>query len=117
MDNYEDENEFNPTQIQKLAQGAVEAAVGSDQITYQKDKVNKWCQDIIETSIIELAKLSKQFKYAVTCIIVQNNGSGLQTAATAYWDTKNDGLMSVQHYSPTFHCILTIFCMAISDTH
>ena len=43
----------------------------------------------------DLAKLGKPFKYAVTAIITQNNGAGLQSAATAYWESKTDGLISV----------------------
>eukprot|EP00347_Sterkiella_histriomuscorum_P001171 403373054 len=113
MENMDDDMDFNSEQVQKIAQQAVELVVGSDNIVYQKDKVNQWCQQIIETCIKDLAKLQKPFKYAVTCIITQNNGSGLQTAATAYWETKKDGLISVQLGSATFYCIVTIFAMAI----
>ena len=113
MENLDDDMDFNSEQVQKIAQQAVELVVGSDNIVYQKDKVNQWCQQIIETCIKDLAKLQKPFKYAVTCIITQNNGSGLQTAATAYWETKKDGLISVQLGSATFYCIVTIFAMAI----
>ncbi|CDW77188.1 UNKNOWN [Stylonychia lemnae] len=113
MENMDDDMDFNSEQVQKVAQQAVELVVGSDNIVYQKDKVNQWCQQIIETCIKDLAKLQKPFKYAVTCIITQNNGSGLQTAATAYWETKKDGLISVQLGSATFYCIVTIFAMSI----
>ena len=44
---------------------------------------------------------------------MQNNGSGLQTAATAFWETKKDGLISVQYGNNTFFAIVTIFAMAI----
>ena len=77
MENYDDDQDFNSEQVQKIAQQAVEVVVGSDNIVYQKDKINQWCQQIIETCIKDLAKLQKPFKYAVTCIITQNNGSGL----------------------------------------
>ena len=86
---------------------------GDPNIMYQKDKVNQWCQQIIDTCIKDLAKLNKPFKYAVTCIIMQNNGSGLQSAATGYWETKKDGLISVQLGGETFFCIVTIFAMSI----
>jgi dynein light chain Tctex-type 1 len=63
--------------------------------------------------IKDLARLEKPFKYIVTCIITQNNGSGLQSAACAFWEGKKDGLTSVQIGSQTFFCIVTIFAMAI----
>ena len=44
---------------------------------------------------------------------MQNNGSGLQSAATAHWETKKDGLISVQLGGETFFCIVTIFAMGI----
>lgn len=55
--NYDDDMDFSSEQVQKIAQQAVELVVGSDNIVYQKDKVNQWCQQIIETSIKDLAKL------------------------------------------------------------
>ena len=110
----DDDQDFSSEQVQKIAKAAVEVVVKQDQnIAYQKDKVNQWCQQIIEACIKDLAKLQKPFKYAVTCIIMQNNGSGLQSAATAYWETKKDGLISVQLGGDTFFCIVTIFAMAI----
>ena len=87
--------------------------IGSDQIEYQRDKVNQWSQQIIEMCIKELARLNKKFKYVVTCIIQQNNGAAIASAATAFWDTKSDGLISVQLGQPTYICIVTVFCMQI----
>ena len=78
MENFDDDQDFNSEEVQKIAKAAVEVVVKQDQnIAYQKDKVNHWCQQIIEACIKDLAKLQKPFKYAVTCIIMQNNGSGL----------------------------------------
>ena len=74
----DDDQDFNSEQIQAIAQQAVEIVVkGDHNIAYQKDKVDQWCQQIIEACIKKLALLNKPFKYAVTCIIMQNNGSGL----------------------------------------
>ena len=76
----EDDMDFSSEEVQKIAKDAVELVFKSekDQNTpYNKDKLNQYCQQIIEACIKELAKLNKPFKYAVTCIIMQNNGSGL----------------------------------------
>ncbi len=58
----------------------MEQAVGHENIVYNRDKVNMWCGQIIDYCIKELAKLNKWVKYVVTCIIMQRNGAGLQTA-------------------------------------
>ena len=45
MENYDDDKDFSSEEVQKIAQGAVEVVVKGDQnIAYQKDKVNQWCQ-------------------------------------------------------------------------
>ena len=70
---FDDDQDFNSDEVQKIAKAAVEMVVkpSADQnIVYQKDKVNQWCQQIIECCIKDLAKLQKPFKYAVTCIIM-----------------------------------------------
>ena len=69
MADFEDENEFNSEDVQRIAEEAVNNVIGSDQIEYQREKVNQWSQQIIESCIKDLAKLNKKFKYVVTCII------------------------------------------------
>ena len=49
-------------------------------VEYSKDKVNGWSNTVIDGCIKELVKSRKKFKYAVTCIIMQKNGAGLQAA-------------------------------------
>ena len=69
MTDFEDELEFSSEDVQKIAEEAVNNVIGSDQIEYQREKVNQWSQQIIESCIKDLAKLNKKFKYVVTCII------------------------------------------------
>ena len=69
MAEYEDDTEFNSEQVTQIAQNVVENVIGGENIIYQRDKVNQWSQQIIEGIIKDLAKLNKQFKYVVTCII------------------------------------------------
>lgn len=40
MDNFEDDRDFNSEQVKQIAQTAVEQVIGSDNIVYQKEKVN-----------------------------------------------------------------------------
>ena len=69
MAEFEDDQDFNSEQVQKIAENALQAVIGSNNLTYNLEKVNQWTQQIIEQCIKELAKLNKQFKYMVTCII------------------------------------------------
>ena len=40
MDNFDDDQDFNSEQVKHIAQTAVEQVVGSENIVYQKEKVN-----------------------------------------------------------------------------
>ena len=42
MTDYEDENEFNSIDVQRIAEEAVNNVIGSDEIEYQREKVNQW---------------------------------------------------------------------------
>ena len=42
MADFEDENEFNSEDVQRIAEEAVNNVIGNDQITYQREKVNQW---------------------------------------------------------------------------
>ena len=109
----DDEHEFVAKKVERIAQNAINAVVGGEQIIYAKEKVNDWWRQIIEGWLKELAKLEKMFKYVVTWIIQQRNGWGLQTAATAFWKDDTDGLIGVEVETPTFFCIVTIFAISI----
>lgn len=106
----EGENEFVSEQVQEIAKHAIHQTLNN--VTFTKEKVNAWCGQIIDSCLKELAKVNKPFKYVVTCIIMQKNGSPLHTAATAFWDTKTDGLCCMQVGNETMDCIVTIYaCM------
>jgi dynein light chain Tctex-type 1 len=69
MAEFDDDQDFNSQQVTQITENAVQAVIGGNQLVYQRDKVNQWTQQIIEQCIKELAKLCKNFKYVVTCII------------------------------------------------
>lgn len=46
---------------------------------YNKEKANANINNLIDFVIRGLCKLNKPFKYSVTGLIMQNNGSGLNT--------------------------------------
>mmetsp|Transcript_90759 Transcript_90759/g.270919 ORF Transcript_90759/g.270919 Transcript_90759/m.270919 type:complete len:111 (+) Transcript_90759:121-453(+) len=106
----EGDNEFVGEQVNEIMKTAITKALGNAQ--YSKDRVNTWCSTIIDDCLKELAKLNKPFKYVVTCIIQQKNGSALHTGLALYWDTKTDGVSCVQVGLDTMDCITTVYaCM------
>eukprot|EP00921_Rhytidocystis_pertsovi_P004590 GHVQ01007963.1.p1 GENE.GHVQ01007963.1~~GHVQ01007963.1.p1 ORF type:complete len:111 (-),score=15.21 GHVQ01007963.1:101-433(-) len=107
----EGENEFVTEQVQDIARQAINQCLMN--ASYNREKVGAWCTQIGDSCLKELAKLDKPFKYIATCVIMQNCGSPLHTAATTFWDTKTDGLCCLQVGNDTMDCIVTIYAMQI----
>ena len=112
MDQGDDgENEFVTEQVQEIVKHAISGTLG--QSVYSKKMVSGWCGGIADGCLKELAKLNKPFKYVVSVVIMQKNGSPLHTAATAFWDTKTDGLCCLQVGNETLDCIVTVYATMI----
>mmetsp|Transcript_70556 Transcript_70556/g.143292 ORF Transcript_70556/g.143292 Transcript_70556/m.143292 type:complete len:111 (+) Transcript_70556:66-398(+) len=107
----EGENEFVSEQVNDIVKAAVTKTLGSAQ--YTKERVGTWCSQIIDDCLKELAKLNKPFKYVVTSIIMQKNGTPLHTGLALFWDTKTDGVCCVQVGLDTMDCICTVFACLI----
>jgi dynein light chain Tctex-type 1 len=58
-------------------------------------QVTDWTNHIVDNCLRELQSLNKPYKYIITCIIMQKNGAGLNTAASMYWDTEKDNQCEV----------------------
>uniref|UniRef100_A0A8C9RYB6 Dynein light chain Tctex-type 1 n=1 Tax=Scleropages formosus TaxID=113540 RepID=A0A8C9RYB6_SCLFO len=82
-------------------------------ITYQHSRVNQWSSSVVENCLGQLTKLGKPFKYIVTCIIMQKNGAGLQTATSCFWDNTTDGSCTVRWENKSMYCIVSVFGLAI----
>lgn len=80
---------------------------------YDRTKIGQWTQQIIENTLKELVKLNKPMKYVVTCVIQQNNGAGFQSVASAFWDIKNDGLISIKMDGAAVNLCCTVFAIQI----
>jgi len=89
------------------------ATIFNADTVYDRLKVNQWTQQIIESVIKELAKLDKPMKYIVTCVIQQNNGAGMQSAATCTWDVRNDGLISIKTDINAINLFCTVYAITI----
>mmetsp|Transcript_31261 Transcript_31261/g.85884 ORF Transcript_31261/g.85884 Transcript_31261/m.85884 type:complete len:111 (-) Transcript_31261:76-408(-) len=106
----EGKNEFVSEDVNELVKDSITKILTN--CSYTESRVNTWCNLIIDDCLKGLAKLDKPFKYVVTCIIMQKNGTPLHTGLSLYWDTKTDGVSCVQTGMDTMDCITTVFaCM------
>ncbi|XP_072217975.1 dynein light chain Tctex-type 1 isoform X1 [Leuresthes tenuis] len=113
MDDYqaEEETTFVVDEVSKTIKESVETTIGGN--AYQHSRVNQWTTGVVEQCLSQLSKLGKPFKYIVTCIIMQKNGAGLQTASTCFWDNTTDGSCAVRWENKSMYCIVNVFGLAI----
>ncbi|KAK7800968.1 hypothetical protein U0070_004650 [Myodes glareolus] len=100
-----EETAFVVDEVNNIVKEAIESAIGGN--AYQHSKVNQW------TTLSQLTKLGKPFKYIVTCVIVQKNGSGLHTASSCFWDSSTDGSCTVRWENKTVYCTVSAFGLSI----
>ena len=70
--------------------------------------------DLEDSCLKELQSLNRPYKYIVTCIIMQKNGAGLDTASSLWFDTQKDGKVVVPWENATMHVICTVFGLALN---
>ncbi|XP_068198239.1 dynein light chain Tctex-type 1 [Antennarius striatus] len=107
----EEDTAFDTEEVGRIIKEAVEGAIGGH--AYQHSRVPQWSASTVEQCLSQLAKLRKPFKYIVTCIIMQKNGAGLQTASTCFWDNATDGSCTVRWENKSMYCIISVFGLAI----
>ncbi len=80
---------------------------------YNASEVQSWTGQVCEDVINRLKALNSNFKYTVTCIIMQRSDSGLHISSTCYWDCNTDGHCTVKWENSTMYCIVNIFGLAL----
>jgi dynein light chain Tctex-type 1 len=70
MEEWEGDDELVTEDLATVIKGAVETVLGVEGLNFQAEKVNSWCQQIIDNCLKELIKTNKPFKYVITCIIM-----------------------------------------------
>jgi len=81
--------------------------------TYTSKEVQNWVNAISDNIIKALTEMNKNFKFMVTCIIMQKNDAGLNVASTCYWNSQVDGYCTIKWENPTMFCIVNIFAVGL----
>ncbi len=68
---------------------------------------------ISERIIKQLPEKSKDFKYSVTCLILNKSEGGLHMSSSCYWNATTDGNIVERWENDTMYCIVTLFGFAI----
>mmetsp|Transcript_65721 Transcript_65721/g.148302 ORF Transcript_65721/g.148302 Transcript_65721/m.148302 type:complete len:120 (+) Transcript_65721:68-427(+) len=109
---FQSDDQFQAEDVDTIVKNAIANTLTD--MMYNQEKVNQWMNTIVDLCLKELQSLNRPFKYIVTCIIMQKNGAGLNTAAAAYWDTSKDGKATVNWSNKTMHAIVTVYGGAVN---
>ncbi|CAG0882240.1 unnamed protein product [Darwinula stevensoni] len=105
------QGKFNVEETQGIIFEAIESCLGNE--AYNPSKVKQWTNDVVQKCISQLTKTSKNFKYVVTCTLMQKTGAGIYSLTKCYWDDTTDGTCSVHWDNQTIYCIVTVFGVAL----
>lgn len=95
-------------EVDHIVQGVIGKVLGEQR--YSPNLVDAWCDQILETSLTQIASLGRPFKYIGTCVISEQGSGTLDTAATAFWDTQSDCLCCTRRGTGGMvDCIVTIY--------
>ena len=112
-----EEQEFNQEEIENIIKDAIVKTLA--EVDYNQSKVDVWSNSILSDCLKELQNLNKQYKYAITCIIMQKVGAGLDTVASFFWEPGKDGFCRISWNNNTLHAIVAIYgvSLTIEDPH
>ncbi|XP_049818801.1 dynein light chain Tctex-type 1-like [Aethina tumida] len=105
--NMDDNEPFVVEDVSQIIKDTLEAVLNGSM--YNVDRIKIWSTNISDQCLNQLAKLKKNFKYIITCNIMQKTGSGLHTASACFWDTSTDGQTTVRWENDSMYCIVTVF--------
>ncbi|KAI7904654.1 Tctex-1 [Cokeromyces recurvatus] len=106
-----DEKKFNSEEVTTLIKEAIGEIVADSEYSYSK--VSHWNSTIIKTCLNKLKSMNNNYKYIITCVILQNKGAGFYASSSAYWDNQNDGSASYCYESKSLHVIVNVFALKI----
>ena len=80
---------------------------------FTSNKTGEWVDAIGSGIISQLKEACQNFKYVVSCVIVQKTGSGLHSEIVSHWDASTDGAVCIKFENDTIVCICTIIGIAL----
>ena len=84
-----------------------------DKKQYTAKEGPTWAHTISEKVVRQLPDISKDFKYSVSCIILNKNEGGLHMSSSCYWNAVSDGNVVFKWENDNMYCIVSLFGFAI----
>eukprot|EP00826_Nyctotherus_ovalis_P017332 TRINITY_DN1509_c0_g1_i5.p2 TRINITY_DN1509_c0_g1~~TRINITY_DN1509_c0_g1_i5.p2 ORF type:complete len:112 (+),score=39.83 TRINITY_DN1509_c0_g1_i5:166-501(+) len=98
-------------QLKEVVLGCIEKELkGKD---YSAKDGPTYAHQISESIIKLLPEKSKDFKYSVSCIILNKSEGGLHMSSSCFWNSSTDGNIVERWENETMYCIVTLFAFAL----
>lgn len=79
---------------------------------YSQEDVQQWTAQLSEEIVKLLKELSSNFKYCVSCVILQKGDAGMHMSSTCFWDSALDGSVAIKWENNSMYCIVNIYGIA-----
>lgn len=109
---FQSDDAFSQEDVDTIVKNAIRGCLTD--VMYNHRKVNDWINTIVDSCLKELQSLNRPFKYIVTCVIMQKNGAGMNTAACMFWDASKDGQCVVPWSNKTMHVLVAVYGIAVN---
>ena len=77
-------------------------------------QVDAWSENICEGVLKRVSGLKKNYKYVVTCTLMQKCGAGIHVSRASVIDMEKDLVIKVDFDQiPTIQCMVAVYCLAI----
>ncbi|KAI8093911.1 flagellar inner arm dynein light chain [Halteromyces radiatus] len=107
----DDKQKFNAEEMTTIIKETVENTI--QDADYSHSKVPAWNSTIVETCLKKLRAVNKNYKFIVTCVIMQKNGAGFYAGSSVYWDNLHDGSASYRHETKSLYAITNVFALSV----
>ncbi|KAI8584274.1 hypothetical protein K450DRAFT_219034 [Umbelopsis ramanniana AG] len=104
--------QFNVEEVTNIIKETVEATI-TDTV-YSHTKVPEWNSTIVDNCLKRLKDMNSNFKYVVTCVIMQKNGAGFYAGSSVYWDNSHDGSANYRFENKSLYAIVSVFGLSIN---
>mmetsp|Transcript_147 Transcript_147/g.162 ORF Transcript_147/g.162 Transcript_147/m.162 type:complete len:120 (+) Transcript_147:83-442(+) len=94
MSSEEDEYGFDREQLEPIVKQAIDDTLLKE--TYDESRTEMLTDLICERVLGGIGALSLPMKFVVSCIIMQNNGAGLNSEIAMHCDTRSDDFMVIK---------------------
>lgn len=84
------------------------------QNTFIPEELQTWNDAIVHQCLDELSKVSKPYKFIVTCIINQRDGAGFYSHSSCFLNTDTDSIATIRWDNDVMHCVVSVYSLALN---